>query len=165
MLVGSYASSFYGEPRSTHDIDVLVDLPPSKIDSLLAAVPDDRYYLSGVALREGRMANLIDTVTGDKIDLFLAAGDEPAVATLTRRQQANLHGVTVFVASAEDTIIAKLKWSQQVGGSERQIRDIRGILINQMPKIDLAALRRRVAAEKLCSTWEEEIEPWLENKK
>ena len=61
MLVGSHASSFYGEPRSTNDIDLVVDIPEQKFADLLAAIPSDRYYLSEAALREGRMANLIDT--------------------------------------------------------------------------------------------------------
>ncbi len=39
MLVGSHASSFYGEARSMPDIDLVVDLPSEKIPDLIAAVP------------------------------------------------------------------------------------------------------------------------------
>ena len=61
MPVGSHASSFYGEARSTHDIDIVIDLPVEKIPDLIKAFPASRYYLSEVALKEGRMAKLIDT--------------------------------------------------------------------------------------------------------
>ena len=78
MLVGSYASSFYGEARSTHDIDLVIDLPAEKIDSLVESFDPNRYYLSAQALREGRMANLIDTLAGDKVDLFLLSDQQDA---------------------------------------------------------------------------------------
>ncbi len=55
MLVGSHASSFYGEARSTHDIDMVIDLDPDKIDSLVSSFDPQRYYLSQQALREGRI--------------------------------------------------------------------------------------------------------------
>jgi len=75
MLVGSHASSFYGEARSTHDVDLVIDLDPVKIPALIASFPHDRYYLSEASLREGRMANLIDTQTGDKVDCFVLGTD------------------------------------------------------------------------------------------
>lgn len=61
MLVGSHASSFYGEARSTHDVDLVIDLDPAKINELVARFDPERYYISETALREGRMAKLIDT--------------------------------------------------------------------------------------------------------
>ncbi len=161
MLVGSHASSYYGEARSTHDIDLVVDLPPEKIPDLIAAVPSDRFYLSEQALREGRMANLIDTTTGDKVDLFLVSGNEVIGAELSRRQPARVLGIDAYIATVEDTVIAKLRWNQQLGGSERQVRDIRGILLNQMSRIDFNVLDARIDSENLRPWWDEEIAPWL----
>ncbi len=162
MIVGSHASSFYGEARSTHDIDLVVDLDASKIPALIAAVPSDRFYLSEQALREGRMANLIDTMTGDKVDLFLVAGDESIGAELSRRQPAKVLGIDAYIASVEDTVVAKLRWHRQLGGSERQIRDVRGILANQRSRIDFDVLHKRIEEENLGRLWNEEIAPWLD---
>ncbi len=162
MLVGSHASSYFGEARSTHDIDVVVDLPEQKVSKLMDIVPEDRYYLSEVAIREGRMANLIDTKTGDKVDMFFVGENVRSEQQLSRRVQAEILGVSVFVASIEDTIVSKLDWYQQTGGSERQVSDIRGIIRNQRTRIDLEQLVRRVDHAGLRQTWDLQIAPWLE---
>ncbi len=161
MLVGSHASSYYGEARSTHDVDIVVDLPPEKIHELLDAVPSDRYYLSEVALREGRMANLIDTQSGDKVDLFMVGHDPIKKAELSRRKQVVLMNMPVYIASAEDTIVAKLRWHLQSGGSERQLRDVKGILACQSQIIDTDNIKQRLATQELEQLWISEIAPWL----
>ena len=86
MLVGSLASSFYGEARTTHDIDLVIDPPGDLIDQLVASFPAPRYYLSPQALREGRMANLIDTESGDQVDLWILGSDPEARAEKLKRQ-------------------------------------------------------------------------------
>lgn len=162
MLVGSHASSYFGEARSTHDIDVVVDLPEPKIPRLLSAVPTDRYYLSEAAIREGRMANLIDTETGDKVDMFFVHDNDRSRAQLSRRIEAKILGVNVFVSSIEDTIVSKLGWYQQTGGSERQINDVRGIILAQRSRIDFDQLKQGIREAGLEKTWEEQIGTWLE---
>ena len=52
MVTGSHASSLQGEPRSTHDIDLVVALTPSDSDRLVAVFPDSEFYLSPPAMRE-----------------------------------------------------------------------------------------------------------------
>ncbi len=146
MLVGSYASSHYGEARSTHDIDMVIDLPSDKVDTLVESFDSKRYYLSKLALREGRMANLIDTTSADKIDFFLLQDDPIARSEFARRRSWKLLELDVVVASAEDTILAKLDWGRQIGGSERQQRDVLEILRTQSGNLDLDYLRN--AAEK-----------------
>ena len=63
MVTGSIASSLQGEPRSTHDIDIVVNLPRSKAHALAAAFPPPVYYLDEEAATEAvaakGMANLI----------------------------------------------------------------------------------------------------------
>jgi len=162
MLVGSHASSYFGEARSTHDIDAVVDLPDLKIPQLIAAVPNDRYYLSETAIREGRMANLIDTQTGDKVDMFFVGDNVRSRSQLSRRIEVKILGVPAFVASIEDTIVSKLDWHQQIGGSERQINDVRGIIRAQRSKIDFEQLIRQIDGEGLRKTWDQQIKTWLE---
>ena len=162
MLVGSHASSYYGEARSTHDVDIVVDFPIEKTAELLSAIPSDRYYLSDAAIKEGRMANLIDTKTGDKVDMFFVGDDHSAKAQLLRRKEATILDEHVFVASVEDTIVSKLKWNDAVGGSDRQINDVRGIINIQGTAIDYDVLDARIDAAGLRGTWDQHIKPWLE---
>jgi hypothetical protein len=151
MVVGSHASSWHGEPRSTHDIDLLIDLGPDRVDALVNAFDPNRYYLSKAALIEGRMANLIDTQTGDKVDLFFAASDPQNQAALKRRQSAVIMDVRVDVASAEDTILSKLRWDRLSGGSDRQLVDVVKILIMQRGNLDRDYLE---SSAKVAGTYE-----------
>lgn len=136
MLVGSHASSLYGEARSTHDIDLVIDLPKSKIASLVSRFDSNRYYVSATAFHEGRMANIIDTVSGDKVDCFMLSMDPIDRKAFSRRKIRQVLGIEVATASAEDTVLSKLRWSQMIDGSQRQLQDVREILRVQRDKID-----------------------------
>ena len=146
MLVGSHASSFYGEPRSTHDVDLVIDLPVAKIKQLVSSFDPKRYYLSEIALREGRMANVIDLQSGDKVDCFILGSDPIDREAFSRRRLQNVMGVDVPLASAEDTILAKLKWSNMLGESTRQKADVREIFKYQRERLDIDYLRKQAAA-------------------
>lgn len=81
-ITGSIASGLYGEPRLTHDIDVILTLALSELTRLQSAFPDEQYYIPPVEAiltevrRELRgMFNLMHHGTGFKADIFLAARD------------------------------------------------------------------------------------------
>ncbi len=154
MLVGSHASSFYGEARTTHDIDIVIDLPAEKIPKLIQAFPAPRYYLSEIALREGRMANLIDTDSGDKADFFILGNDPSRRSELDRRQKQTVMGSPVFLATPEDTIVAKLRWSVESGGSERQIQDVQHMVAVQAERLDRDFIQRRLLEDGLPQQWQ-----------
>lgn len=143
MLVGSHASSFYGEARSTHDIDLVIDLEPAKISDLVSRFDPARYYFSESALREGRMANLIDTHTGDKVDCFVLDDDPANRRAFSRRSTRDIMGIAVPLASPEDTILAKLRWSELAGGLPRQQSDVREIFRYQRDRLDVDYLNRQ----------------------
>ena len=116
----------------------------------------DRYYLSDTALRERRMANLIDTKTGDKVDLFFLR-DERARQQLERRRRITWLGQDIYVASPEDTIVSKLQWNREIGGSERQINDVRNIVSNHGNRLDRELLFRLLAESELTEVWQSEL--------
>ena len=123
MLTGSVASSLYGEPRSTHDIDVVVALTRSSARTLREAFPSTDFYLTEEsiisAIDEKGMFNLIDATEGDKVD-FRVLTDEPFdQSRFDRRRSEEVMGISVRVSSPEDTILAKLKWAKDSGGSEK----------------------------------------------
>lgn len=129
MLAGSLAGSFHGEPRSTQDIDLVIDPDTATLERFAASWPRPRYYVgdADTALANRSQFNVIDTATGWKVDLIIRR-DRPFSRTeFDRRRPAAVLGVTTHVASAEDTVLAKLEWARD-GGSERQLRDVVAIL-------------------------------------
>lgn len=140
MLTGSFASSLHGTPRVTHDIDVVIAPVLGTLEALLRQLPDDQYYVSRdaalQAYRSEGMFNVVDFATGWKVDFIMRKSRPFSVAEFQRRREEELDGVLVFVASAEDVLIAKLEWSK-MSESERQLRDASGILTSQSGELDL----------------------------
>ena len=127
MLTGSLASSLQGEPRATHDVDVVIEIAEPEVPRLLRSLAAPDLYLdeAGVAeaVRERTMFNLIAPSTGDKVD-FWPLTDEPFDRSrFDRRQWVDALGLRLAVSGPEDTILMKLRWAQESGGSEKQITD------------------------------------------
>lgn len=132
MVTGSFASTHYGEPRSTQDLDLVVRLDPLGLERLLAVLPEADWYVSPDAardaLRRRRQFNLICQQTGWKVDLIVQKDDDFARAEFERRRQETVLGTQVWLASPEDVVIAKLRWARAGGGSQRQLRDVASML-------------------------------------
>jgi hypothetical protein len=131
MVVGSFASTAHGVPRSTQDLDLVIDPTADQLEHLLARFEPEAFYVDAEvardALRRRSMFNVIDMRSGWKIDLVIRKARRFSVEELARRQITSILGVDVAAASAEDTIIAKLEWAKE-GRSERQLDDVAGIL-------------------------------------
>ncbi len=132
MVVGSYASSFHGEPRMTRDIDLVVDPSEQSLRLLVDLVDRDRFYLGDVmgAFRSRSMFNLIEPSTGWKIDFVLRKDRPFSRAEFERRIPVRIAGVDVDLASAEDTMLAKLEWGK-ASNSDRQFDDVIAIAATQ----------------------------------
>jgi len=127
MLTGSVVSSLQGEPRATHDVDIVVALQKAAIEPLSRAFPAPDYYLDEHSIAEAidhrSMFNLIDVRGGDKVDFWILTDDSFDQSRFARRIAEHVLGVTLVVSSPEDTILAKLRWAKLSGGSEKQFRD------------------------------------------
>lgn len=132
MLTGSHASSLQGQPRSTHDVDFVVDLTLSDLAGLLRAFPAPEFYVSEAAAREAvrsrAMFNIVESATGAKIDLWLLTDDTFDHSRFERRRVVDVFGQAIAVSTPEDTILMKLRWAMQSGSSERQVGDARHVL-------------------------------------
>jgi hypothetical protein len=143
LAAGSLASSFHGEPRSTNDVDFVVDLAPGRVPDLLAAL-GDRYYASADAMAEavraGGAFNLIHYATAVKVDLFVAgddAFDAERLATRTRERIGTTDREVLAMDTAANTILRKLEWYRRGGEvSERQWRDVIGVIRVQGARLD-----------------------------
>ena len=139
MLTGSLVSSLQGEPRSTHDIDVVVAALPHNVSAFLQYFPDDEYYFDAehvdTAMQEGGMFNII-SVFGGKIDIWALTDSEFDRQRFSRRYAIELFGLKVYVSSPEDTILMKLLWAKQIGGSEKQLFDAAKVYVCQYEILD-----------------------------
>jgi hypothetical protein len=93
LAAGSLASSVHGEPRSTNDVDLVVDLAAGHVPGLLRAL-GDRYYVSadavGEATRTGGTFNLIHLATAVKVDVFVSRDDPFDAERLARRTRVRI---------------------------------------------------------------------------
>jgi len=127
FITGSTASSLQGEPRATHDIDVVVALAEADVPALESAFTPPRYYFDAVAAAEAIRAyqefNVIDAAEGLKVDFWVMKDEPYGRSAMARRQRIEAFGIAFWVSSPEDTILSKLWWAVLSGGSEKQFRD------------------------------------------
>lgn len=140
MVTGSMASSIQGEPRSSHDIDIVVQLGGRAVGALLARFPAPEFYVSDEAarsaIRDRSMFNVLALSSGDKVDFWLLTHDPFDRTRFDRRVDVELFGRKVSVSSPEDTILQKLLWSRHSGGNERQERDALAVYELQFTRLD-----------------------------
>lgn len=158
MVTGSLASSFHGEPRTTRDVDLVIDPTPQALTAFVGRLPASEFYVDAdaarVALQERSQFNIVEVETGWKVD-FLVRKDRPfSVEEFGRRMPAELLGHRAFIATAEDTIIAKLEWAR-AGESERQMRDVASILAVSGESLDFSYLERWTRQLGLTTVWEQ----------
>jgi len=140
FVTGSTATIAWGEPRFTNDIDVVLELPAEQIDRFCHLFPEADFYLSrpavAAAIRSNGQFNLIHPASGLKVDFMVVAPTEFNQNRMIRaRELPALDDRTVRFASPEDVILMKLKYFKE-GGSQKHLRDIRGVLEVQGPTID-----------------------------
>lgn len=145
----SLASSLHGVMRSTLDVDIVADMRLEHIPLLIAALSNE-FYIDNEMMRDAiahhSSFNLIHYETAFKVDIFLRKPRPFDRMQLERRRAvviATNPEQSVYVVSPEDTILAKLEW-YRLGGevSERQWRDILGVLKTCADDLDFAYLRQ-----------------------
>ena len=157
MVAGSFASTFHGEPRTTQDIDLVVDPSRDALDRFVRSLDPARFYVSSEAAdqawRQRGLFNVVDLASGWKIDLILRKERAFSRSEFERRMPATILGVAVHVATAEDTILAKLEWAR-LGESERQLRDVIGVVELCGESLDRAYIERWARDLGVETLWE-----------
>lgn len=161
MITGSLASAFYGEPRSTQDLDIVVRAEEPQLQELGERLRNAGLYCDSSAIGEAvavsGMFNAIDPATGWKID-FIALKPTPFHrSAFEGRSTSELGGVRLQLIRAEDIVVAKLIWAK-MGASERQLRDVLGVLMVQGTALDRDEVERWVEDLGLRPQWEQVLE-------
>lgn len=156
MLTGSFASAHYGAPRSTQDIDLVIETTASQLRSFVQSLPSDEYYADLEAAldaqRHESLFNVVDLRTGWKIDLIFRKSRPFSRQEFGRRQLVDTQGPQLFVASAEDVIVAKLEWAK-LAKSQRQIEDVAAVLRLRWETLDRSYLGHWIAELGLADEW------------
>jgi hypothetical protein len=146
---GSLASSLHGVMRSTLDVDIVADMRLEHIQPLVAALSKEFYAddeMMRGAIEHHSSFNLIHYETAFKVDIFIRKLRAFDQMQLERRQLSAIATdpeQSVYVVSPEDIVLAKLEW-YRLGGevSDRQWRDILGVLKTRAGELDLVYLRK-----------------------
>lgn len=157
LVTGSTATIFYGEPRFTADIDVVVHLPESRIPELVDAFADDAYYLDEESVRRAvsrrSQFNIIHPASGLKVDVMIPEGGAFDRSRFARARRVRpVEDYEASFASPEDVILKKLS-SYREGGSEKHLRDIASVVKISGEQLDWEYLEQWVEALELGRVW------------
>lgn len=133
MLTGSMALVHYAMPRTTVDIDLVVNILPENLDDFITEFVAD-YYIplnsAKDAVRRKKMFNVLNQETVFKIDCVVLKTDEFAINAFSRRKKVDYSGdFDVWIISKEDLILSKLNWAKNTR-SEKQMTDVANIIRN-----------------------------------
>ena len=150
------ASNYWGIPRTTHDLDFVVQLPPSAVSRIIQEFSGD-FYIEEEAVRAAyqppHQFNAIDTRSALKVDFWLPKPEPFDNEMLRRRVQATLFGEPAWISTAEDVILHKLFWNR-ISPSDRQLGDAAGIIAVQADALDKKYLKQWAQELKLANELE-----------
>lgn len=144
LIGGSLASTLYGMVRTTQDSDIVAEMRLEHLRPFVAALQGEFYVddemIAGSIQRHSSF-NIIHRETIFKVDVFIPRPRPFLQSQLARAQKQTFafeHEVSAKFASPEDTILSKLEWYRMGGEvSERQWRDILGVLKTRAGELDL----------------------------
>lgn len=146
-LTGSMASNYWGIPRTTHDLDFVIQLPPSAVKKMVAAFAPE-YFIDESSVRAAyqppHQFNAIDSRSAMKVDFWLPTPAPFDREMLDRRTKVMLFGESAWIATAEDCVLHKLLWNK-ITPSDRQLGDSAGIVAVQSEKLDRVYLKKWAA--------------------
>lgn len=164
MLVGSVAASYHGHPRSTFDIDIVVDADEETMCRFAKSLGVGCFVSEDSirqAVRSRTLFNIIDETSGYKADFIVRKERLFSRTEFSRRIKVNMLDRTLEIATPEDIILSKTEWSK-LGSSERQWSDALQIARIQGNNLDLAYIEKWARELGVTDLWDrirEEVFP------
>ena len=159
MVTGSVAAMFYGQPRMTHDIDMVVNIGASQIEMIRLAYPETTFYCPPIETIQQEISretrghfNIISLETSAKADIYPVGNDPLHRWAMKRVQTVELEGQAVRIAPPEYVILRKLEYFRE-GHSEKHLRDIQEMLGMSANQIDKTWLDTHISQRGLCEIW------------
>lgn len=129
LLVGSFSSNHHGIPRSTKDVDIVIQAPDGSLLDVAKIlgdefIPEDQYRFetnTGTVCQEFAVRDSLV-----RVEIFTLSGDEHDQARFARRVERELNGQQVWYPAAEDVVIWKLRWARA-----KDLEDVRGVILVQ----------------------------------
>ena len=160
FTTGSVASIFYGEPRLTHDIDLVLKIGKKQLREFSNAFSLDHFYCppEDIIVLELKRPyrghfNIIHHKTGFKADIYTVGEDKLNIWALQTRKKVEFEGEELYLAPIEYVILRKLEYYRE-GKSEKHLNDIRGILSLSTDQIDVAELENLISERGLQREWQ-----------
>lgn len=165
MVTGGMAAIFYGEPRLTNDVDIVLSLGPEDLTRFHEAFPLEEFYCPPrevLSIETGRARrghfNLIHHATGFKADIYLKGADPLHAWGLARARREDLEGESVSFAPPEYVILKKMQFFRE-GGSDKHIRDIQRMLVALGDAWDRSTLEKLVGEHGVEAEWARVLGP------
>lgn len=159
MVTGSVASIVYGEPRLTHDIDIVITIPLVLIEKFTLLFPEKEFYIPPVEILRNEImrdsrghCNIIHNQTGFKADIYFAGNSEFQHWALENVRSIDFGGEKMPIAPIEYVIIKKLEFYKE-GNAQKHIRDIKAMLDNSNDLIDKELLGKYLDQFGLRHLW------------
>ncbi len=155
MLTGALAVNYYGKPRMTHDIDVVVSITINDTAKFKELFDEnftvDAYSIS-CALKELSMFNIIHKETGLKVDFWIMKGDEYNRKSFERRKWYPYQNIEICLATPEDMIINKLDWFK-LSDIDKHYFDALDIYRIQQEKLDIEYINYWCNKKSISELW------------
>ncbi len=159
MVTGAVAAIVYGEPRLTHDIDLVIDLKPDKIEVFHDSYKKEAFYVPPIEVLRVEAArsyrghfNLIHHKTGFKADIYLKGEDELHKWAFKNLEMEKIDDYKAAVAPIEYVIIRKLMYFEE-GHSQKHLDDIRHMLYHNKDGANLNKIQEFVNKYNLSQIW------------
>jgi hypothetical protein len=134
LLSGSFASNYYGIPRSTRDADFVLQAEHAAGPEFAKQLGEDfvldpqlSFETNTGTLRQG----LRHKKKAFKVELFLLSQDPHDQSRFERRRAVQLHDRRLWLPSPEDVVVTKLRWAR---GKDKD--DVRDVMAVQRDKLD-----------------------------
>jgi len=157
MLTGAWSVIYYGRPRASHDIDLIVEMYPedtNNILSILSKLPDSfQYQEMSVtnAIKNKSMFNILYLPEFLKLDFWLLTDTPFDKSRFSRKVEVSIVGQKMYFSTAEDTILQKLLWNK-ISPIEKSLIDAAFVYQIQYKNLDQRYLNKWAKTLKITRT-------------